>query len=216
MQCSAVVIFKHSTTVETGALQIMQLVLVTWFWTCDDLLMFWFPWSQAHVWGLGNAAFLAPGRERHRNWKSEAAKESEFMTTAARLDLGSGKPTSGSTLAQNFFLPEDSRAPSTGDSCPGHARRERAAFQLKACVLDTYGRSKGDPCLNMEWSLTKIPSAHGLARGEGTEEGWNLAYVCVSWNLNIISWEVMTSVKVSLSNDFREWVHENKFMKVSK
>ena len=75
MQCSAVVIFKHSTTVETWTLQIMQLVLVTWFWTCDDLLMFCFPWSQPHVWGLSNAAFLAPGIERHRN-KSQKQQRS--------------------------------------------------------------------------------------------------------------------------------------------
>lgn len=129
-----------------------------------------FPWSQPHVWGLGNAAFLAPGIERHRNKSQKQQRSLNLWPQQQDLTWVWQAHEWFHIHAQNFFLPEDSRAPSTGDSCPGHARRERAALQLKACVLDTYGRSKGDLCLNIEWSLTKIPSVHGLAGGNTLSE----------------------------------------------
>ena len=191
MQCSAVVIFTQQQ-LKHGPCK-----LCSWSWLhgFGPVMTSWcsgFPWSQPHVWGLGNAAFLTPGRERLRNESQKQQRSLSLWPQQQDLTWVWQAHEWFHIHAQNFFLPEDSRAPSTGDSCPGHARRERAAFQLKACVLDTYGRSKGDLCLNMECSLTKIPSAHSLARGEHWVS-MKPSYVCISWNLNIISWEVMTS-----------------------
>lgn len=154
MQCSAVVIFKHSTTVETGALQIMQLVLVTWFWTCDlpDVLGFLDPKHMSGVWVMLHSGTW------ERETQSESQKQQRSLNSWPQqqdLTWGLASPRVVPPLAQNFFLPEDSRAPFKETHAQAMPERERAAFQLKACVLDTYGRSKGDPCLNMEWSLTQ-------------------------------------------------------------
>ena len=182
-------------------------------WWPPDVLVFLDPnhmpgvWVMLHSWHLG---------EKGLETKVRSSKGVWVYDHSSKTWPGSGKPTSvsTSTLRTSFFQKTAGHPAQETHAQAMPEEKERLSNSRPVSWI-LMVEAKGT-CVSTWNALSPKFLVPTVLPGENTEWAWNPT-MCASHGISTSSpgkWWLL--VKISLSSDFREWVHEDEFMKVSK